>query len=283
VAGFDESLPERVRRKSGQLSAGQQKVARYCVTEPTKAGTLTALRIAEALGVSESTVVRFAIKMGYRGFPDMQAAIRRASELRSVNEPTPAHGEANARALKSLREDLTALEESIGAVDFAKFSSAADALSSARRLYVCGFRSSFSLAYLAEFHIRQIHPSVRLIDAIGGTYTDDLALIESSDALLAFTFPVYDERTVAAVEHAVEVGAHAVVVTDSALAPLPIDPRVHTFTVRHDSLTFFNSNVAATALLNAFVVRLVELRSREDARFEQRLIARFQQRRAARR
>jgi DNA-binding MurR/RpiR family transcriptional regulator len=279
----EESLPERIRRKSNELSASQQKVARYCVTEAANAGTLSALRIAEELGISESTVVRFAVKMGYRGFPDMQAAIRRAYELRGQKPPPEAQGEIEGKALESLRGDVNALEQSISGLDLHRLGRAADALTKAERVHVCGFRTSFSLAFLAEFHIRQIHRSVRLIDAVGGTDADDMALIGPHDAVLAFTFPVYDDRTIAIVERAVQVGAQTVVMTDSALAPLPISNNLHTLTVRHDSVTFFNSTVAATALLNALVVRLVELRTDTDPGFEQMMTAQFQHKREGRR
>lgn len=283
MATDDESLPERIRRKGTQLSSSQQKVARYCLTNASSAGTLSALRIAEELSVSESTVVRFAVKMGYRGFPDMQAAIRWAGESRQEVAQPPVEAQLDRRVVDSLRGDLSALQQTVEGFDHARLGAAAAALSEAQRIHVCGFRTSFSLAYLAEFHIRQIHRSVRLIDGIGGTHTDDLALIAPDDALLAFTFPVYDDRTVAIIERAAEVGAQTVVITDSALAPLPIARNVHTLTVRHDSVTFFNSTVAATALLNALVVRLVESRTEVDAGFEDRLIAQFQHKRTGRR
>lgn len=282
MAEFDESLPERVRRKENQFSASQKLVARYCLTEPAKAGSLTALRIADELGVSESTVVRFAIKIGYLGFPDMQASIRRASEQRAAVEPTLAQGEIDGQAGDSLHKDLIGLEQTIRSLDLGRFAAAVEALDQARAIHVTGFRTSFSLAYLAEFHIRQVHPSVRLVDAVGGTHADDVALITADDAVLAFTFPVYDERTIAIVQRAADVGAQAVVVTDSALAPLPIDPRVHTLTVRHDSLSFFNSIVGAATLLNAIVVRLVELRTKREPQFETSLTTRFQQQRGTR-
>jgi DNA-binding MurR/RpiR family transcriptional regulator len=276
----DESLPERIRRKKSQLSISQQKVARYCLTSSQKAGTLAALRIAEELEVSESTVVRFAVKMGYRGFPDMQAAIRRAWESRAEEEQPAARGQIAGKAADSLRVDLTSLQQTIALLELGRLAGAADALVKAQRIHVCGFRTSFSLAFLAEFHMRQVHRSVRLIDGVGGTQPDDVALIEPDDALLAFTFPVYDDRTIDTIERAVDVGAQTVVVTDSALAPLPIARHLHTLTVRHDSVTFFNSTVAATALLNALVVRMVELRTDAEPGFEERITEHFQQKRS---
>ncbi len=273
---LDESLPERIRRRTGQLSTGQQRIARFCVNEPELAGTLTALRIGEELSLSESSVVRFAARMGYRGFPDMQTALRRVSvQGAAASTSAEGHEKLDGLAGAALRNDLRILRETIASLNEDRFAAAVNALNNARLIHVCGFRTAFSLAYLAEFHIRQVRRSVRLIDAIGGTHADDLAQIERGDAVLAFTFPVYDERTIRIVETAAQVGAECVVVTDSALAPLPLGANVHTLKVRHEGLSFFNSNVPATALLNAMVMRLLELRSTEDADIEQRIVDRF--------
>lgn len=271
----EESLPERVRRKYESLSESQRKIARYCISQTESAGSLTALRIADELGVSESTVVRFAAKMGYRGFPDMQASLRSAARAQSQVSRPKGRGRIDGRAQVSLRNDLEALEQSIASLNLNTLAAAAEALDKAKNLYVCGFRTSFSLAHLAEFHIRHIHPSARLLGDIGGTLVDDLELIEPGDAVLAFTFPIYDDRTIATIDRATEVGAASVVFTDSALAPIPVHELVHPLTIRHDSRSFFNSNVAATAVLNALVVRLVELRSIDQPDFERRLAERF--------
>lgn len=271
----DETLPERVRRKYNLLSPSQRTVARYCVTQPANAGNLTAMRIAEELGVSESTVVRFAVKIGYRGFPDMQAAIRTASAAQADRvRPTP-QGSLEGRAVESLQNDLEALEQSIGRLDLGMLAAAGDALFKARRIFVCGFRTSFSLAYLAQFHIRNVHPAAVLLGDIGGTLVDDMELIEPGDAVLAFTFPVYDDRTLAVIDRAVSQGTDTVVVTDSAMAPIPIDPHVYPLLVRHDGESFFNSNVPATAVVNALVVRLVELAAANDPTLEEQVARKF--------
>ena len=278
----EESLPERIRRRSDELSAGQKKIARFCVTEPEKAGTLTALRIAEELRVSESTVVRFAVRMGYLGFPDMQAAIRRAAQRREAlpigDEPTRASSSIG----QSLQHDLRLLRETIGAVDDDRLERAVEALDRAVTVHVVGFRTAFSLSYLADYHIRQVRSQVRLVGALGGTAQDDLAQIGPDDALLAFTFPVYDDRTIQVIEAAAAVGASCVVITDSALAPLPLGEIVHTITARHEGLSFFNSNVAAVALINVIVMRLVELRNEREPGFSRELNERFQHERARR-
>lgn len=276
----EESLPERIRRRSDDLSAGQKKIARFCVTEPEKAGSLTALRIAEELRVSESTVVRFAVRMGYRGFPDMQAAIRRSSERQrsrsGADETTPNVGAVG----ESLQHDLRLLRDTIAGVDVERLGSAVATLDDAETLHVVGFRTAFSLAYLAEYHLRQVRSGVRLVGAIGGTHRDDMAQIGPDDALLAFTFPVYDDRTIEVIEHAAVIGAQCVVVTDSALAPLPLGDNVHAIVARHEGLSFFNSNVPAVALVNAVVMRMVEMRTEREPRFSRAINERFQHERA---
>lgn len=273
----DETLPDRVRRRYNLLSPSQRTVARYCVTQPDRAGHLTAMRIADELSVSESTVVRFAVKIGYRGFPDMQASIRAASAVQADRaRPTP-HGNLTGRALESLQNDLEALEQSISRLDLGMLAAASDALFEARRIFVCGFRTSFSLAYLAQFHMRNVHSGTVLLGDIGGTLVDDLELITSHDAVLAFTFPVYDDRTISVIERAVGQKARTVVVTDSAMAPIPIDPLVFPLLVRHDSESFFNSNVPATAVVNALAVRLVELATANDPSLEEHVTERFHQ------
>ncbi|MBC3191084.1 MurR/RpiR family transcriptional regulator [Pseudonocardia sp. C8] len=269
-------MPERIRVRFDLLSSSQRKIARYCLSRPGDAGTLTALRIAEQLGVSESTVVRFAIKLGYDGFPSMQEAIRSEDHSATMHDDQDVPADpVQGTTSRSLRNDLDVLGQSIAELDLRAVGHAVRALSEADRILVCGFRTSFSLAHLAHFHLRKVHRDTRLLDDLGGTLVDDLELVRGGDAVWAFTFPVYDERTIQVVNHAESVGASSVVVTDSALAPLPIGPSIHPLMVRHDSVSFFNTTVAAVALVNAVVSELTEIRTRNDPMFARQLSRKF--------
>ncbi len=278
----EESLPERIRRRSDDLSGSQKKVARFCVSDPRRAGTLTALRIADELKISESTVVRFAVRMGYLGFPDMQAAIRQAAQHRDAPVGHDELREDPGNFAVSFQHDVRLLRETIGIVDEERLNRAVAALDEADAVHVVGFRSAFSLSYLAEYHIRQVRPHVRLVGAVGGTSRDDQALIQPKDALLAFTFPVYDDRSIEVIEAAAAAGAECVVVTDSALAPLPLGENVHTLIARHEGLSFFNSDVAPVAIINAIVMRMVALRTEREPGFSRTLNERFHRERARR-
>jgi DNA-binding MurR/RpiR family transcriptional regulator len=266
-------LPERIRLKHDRLSPGQRAVARFCLSNPQAAGELTAMRISEQVGVSESTVVRFALRLGYDGFPHMQSAIRDSLEERPPPEPDRRPGHDEDAVANSLAGDLDALGESIRNLDTREMSIAVEMLAGARQIFVAGFRTSFSLAHLATFLLRKVHPRVVLLDDTGGVMEDDAEAMGSGDVLLVFSFPRYSLPARRVFDLAYGRGVDVIAVTDSVLSPYAANG--HCLFVRHDTPTFFNSNVAATAVLNAIVVALTARRDAEEPGFEQRLVDRF--------
>jgi DNA-binding MurR/RpiR family transcriptional regulator len=266
-------LPERIRLKHEQLSPGQRSVARFCLANPQAASELTAMRIAEQVGVSESTVVRFALRLGYDGFPHMQSAIRDSMEQRQPQVPAPRAGQDDDVVANSLAGDHDALAESIRSLDTRDLSIAVDMLANAQKIFVAGFRTSFSLAHLAAFLLRQVHPSVVLLDDVGGVLDDDAEEMTSDDVLLVFSFPRYSPLARHVFDIAHGRGLDIITITDSVLSPFAA--KGHCLFVRHDTPTFFNSNVAATAVVNAIVVALTARRDAEKPGFEQRLVDRF--------
>jgi DNA-binding MurR/RpiR family transcriptional regulator len=266
-------LPERIRLKQDQLSPGQRAVARFCLADPQAASELTAMRIAEQVGVSESTVVRFALRLGYDGFPHMQSAIRDSMQQRQPRTPARQSGDDGDVVANSLAGDLDALAESIRNLDTRELSIAVDMLANAQKIFVAGFRTSFSLAYLAAFLLRKVHPSIVLLNDIGGALDDDLEGMTSDDALLVFSFPRYSPAARHVFDIAHGRGLDIITITDSVLSPFAA--KGHCLFVRHDTPTFFNSNVAATAMVNAIIVALTARRDAEKPGFEQRLVDRF--------
>jgi DNA-binding MurR/RpiR family transcriptional regulator len=265
-------LPERIRLFGARLTAGQRQVARFCLTQPEQAGQLTAARIGRSVGVSESTVVRLATALGYDGFPELQGAIREtlkhspALRMPDGQPPTP-----ELRA--SLVLDQRNLAETIAQISPPDLHRTVELLATAPQVFVLGFRTSFSLAYLAAFLIRQVRGGVRLMGELTGTYPDDLAELRPGDVLFAFSFPRYVGRTVQAVEYARSHGIVTVSLTDSLLSPIAQADVV--LTVRHDSLAFFNSNVAATAVINSLVVELTRRVGGDSPEFRRRLVEVF--------
>jgi DNA-binding MurR/RpiR family transcriptional regulator len=266
-------LPERIRLKHDQLSPGQRAVARFCLENPQAASELTAMRIAEQVGVSESTVVRFALRLGYDGFPHMQYAISDSVQQRQPQVPTRLPGHDEDVVANSLADDLDALGESIRSLDTRELSIAVEMLANARKIFVAGFRTSFSLAHLAAFLLRKVHPSVVLLDDMGGVLDDDAEDMTADDVLLVFSFPRYSPLARRVFDLAHGRGLDIIAITDSVLSPFTA--KGHCLFVRHDTPAFFNSNVAATAVVNAIVVALTARRNAEEPGFEQRLADRF--------
>ena len=266
-------LPERIRLKHEQLSPGQRAVARFCLANPQAASELTAMRIAEQVGVSESTVVRFALRLGYDGFPHMQSAIRDSIEERQPQVSSRRTGPDDDVVADSLVGDLDALAESIRSLDTRELSIAVEMLTNAQTIFVAGFRSSFSLAQLAAFLLGKVHPRVVLLDDAGGMLDDDAEKMTSDDALLVFSFPRYSPLALHVFDIAHGRGLVIITITDSVLSPFAA--KGHCLFVRHDTPTFFNSNVAATAVINAIIVALTARRDAEKPGFEQQLVNRF--------
>jgi len=273
VRGPTLLLPERIRLKHEQLSPGQRAVARFCLANPQAASELTAMRIAEQVGVSESTVVRFALRLGYDGFPHMQSAIRDSIEERQPQVSSRRTGPDDDVVADSLVGDLDALAESIRSLDTRELSIAVEMLTNAQTIFVAGFRSSFSLAQLAAFLLGKVHPRVVLLDDAGGMLDDDAEKMTSDDALLVFSFPRYSPLALHVFDIAHGRGLVIITITDSVLSPFAA--KGHCLFVRHDTPTFFNSNVAATAVINAIIVALTARRDAEKPGFEQQLVNRF--------
>jgi DNA-binding MurR/RpiR family transcriptional regulator len=269
-------LPERIRTNQDLLSPGQMRVARFFLSQPRAASELAAARIGHQIGVSESTVVRLALRLGYPGFPELQQAIRETLRPEAATDGAGGLGqvaETMTMTARSVAADSRNLSEIVGRLERADVARAVDLLASTRTIYTVGFRTSFSLAYLASFLLQQIHPQTRLMDDSGGSLGNDVAAMEPGDTVIAFSFPRYVRKTVQVVDYAIEHGVHTIAVTDSFLSPIATADVV--FNVPHEAPSFFNSNVAATVVVNALVAEYAERTSGGSPRTQHHLIESF--------
>lgn len=267
-------LPERIRMNQDRLSRGQLRVARFLLSQPSAASELAAARIGGIIGVSESTVVRLAMRLGYEGFPELQEAIRDTLAPTSGSASgAPAASRQAIAAAAMVKSDLRNAEEIARQLDLAEISRAVDLLAGSTTIYVVGFRTSFSVAYLASFLLQQIHPQTRLMDDSGGSLGNDIAAMRPGDTVIAISFPRYVRKTVQVVEYATARGIGTIVITDSFLSPLATADVV--FSVPHDTPGFFNSNVAATIVVNAVIAEYAERTAGHSTREHRRLIESF--------
>lgn len=241
-----------------RLSKGQKRIAGYILSDYDKAAFMTASKLGGLVGVSESTVVRFAALLGYDGYPSMQKALQEMvrSKLTSIQRIRA----SNDRLFSSdvvasvLQIDMEKIRVAIEEVDRNAFSAVVDKLIAARHIYILGVRSSSFLAGYFHFYLHLIFENVTLVTSnSAGDILESILRIGPGDVLVGISFPRYSKSTVKGVQFAHDRGADVVAITDSAISPLyPLASAV--LLARSDMISFVDSLVAPFSLLNALIV-----------------------------
>ncbi len=262
------AITQLLQSSYDDLSPQLRQAARYILAHPEEVALTSMRRMATHAGVKPSTMVRLARAVGFDGFEDLRDPYRRwlrggegafEARARSLRERGAGGAEellqeiADADAANLAGTDAPAVRMAV--LD------AAEALLAARRVFVLGLRSCFSLAHYFHYTCSMVGVETRLIDGHGGTSLDALRGIGDGDVLLAFSFRPYSQDTVRAVEAAAEAGARVIAVTDAAVSPVA-HPARHVVVVETASPNFFQSLVGPLAvteqLLGAVVCRIGE-------------------------
>jgi DNA-binding MurR/RpiR family transcriptional regulator len=242
------------------FSKGQRQIANYIIAHYEKAAYMTASRLGEATGVSESTVVRFAIELGFEGYPEfqraMQAIIRnRLTSFQRIEVTNHLIGDGDVLD-KILYADAEKIKQTAEHIDRSAFDNAVDALIAARNIYILGVRSSASLADFLGAGLLRVSDNVKLIRSTSGSEVFEQMLdIGERDVLIAISFPRYSKRVVTAVEFAHKAGANVVALTDSAHSPIaPLSDQL--LLAQSDVAAFVDSLVAPLSIINALLVAI---------------------------
>ena len=242
------------------FSKGQRQIANYIIAHYEKAAYMTASRLGEATGVSESTVVRFAIELGFEGYPEfqraMQAIIRnRLTSFQRIEVTNHLIGDGDVLD-KILYADAEKIKQTAEHIDREAFDRAVDALIAARNIYILGVRSSASLADFLGAGLLRVSDNVKLIRSTSGSEVFEQMLdIGERDVLIAISFPRYSKRVVTAVEFAHKAGANVVALTDSAHSPIaPLSDQL--LLAQSDVAAFVDSLVAPLSIINALLVAI---------------------------
>ena len=249
------------------FSKGQRKIANFILESYDKAAFMTASRLGKKVGVSESTVVRFAFELGYDGYPDMQRSLQKMirNRLTSVQRIEVTKDRLGDQDLLSmvLQSDMEKIRGTLEELDRESFNRAVDAIVEARKIYILGVRSSAAIASFLHFYFNLIFDNVVLVSANTASETfESLLRVGEGDAVIGISFPRYSSRTVQALSFARDRGATAIAITDSETSPLAPISR-YTLTARSDMASFVDSLVAPLSLVNALLVA-VSQRKNED-------------------
>ena len=258
-----------LQEKASDFSKGQRAIARYITEEYDKAAFMTASRLGRTVGVSESTVVRFAVELGYDGYPSMQKAMQEMvlNRLTSVQRIEVANDRIGDQDIVSmvLQSDIDKLRQTGESVDRKAFHQAVQAILGAKRIFVLGVRSAAPLANFLGYYLNYMFNNVRIVTASGTSEMfEQIVGVTSEDVVVAFSFPRYSTSTAKGVQYCRSVGATVIGVTDSMLSPLGQSCDC-VLVAKSDMVSLVDSLVAPLSVTNALIVAIATKRERELA------------------
>lgn len=256
-----------LQQKEPALSKGHKRIARYIRESYDRAAFMTAARLGKAVGISESTVVRFAVELGFDGYPSMQKAMQEmvVNRLTSVQRIEVAHERmANQDVVTSVvRADAERLIRTAETVDRGEFRAAVEAILGAKNIYILGVRSAATLASFLGYYLNYMFPNVHIVTASGsGEMFEQIVGVGPADAVIAFSFPRYSATTAKGARYCRSTGATVVGVTDNRLSPLG-ENCDHVLLAKSDMVSLVDSLVAPMSLINALIVALAAQREQE--------------------
>jgi len=253
-----QDMIDRLNHSGKRLSKGHRRIAQYIVEHYDKAVFMTASRLGESVGVSESTVVRFASALGYDGYPQLQRSLQELISHRlTANQRFEMSSEISPEEAMDnvLRSDMQNLRATLDEMNHTVFEEAVQRMLSARTIYVMGLRSASPLAQFMGYYLNYIFPDVRLV-AIGATDVfESIARISEKDVLFGISFPRYSTRTLEAMHFAKRRGAQVIALTDGPMSPL-CDTADTCLMARTDMASFVDSLAAPLSVINALLVSL---------------------------
>ncbi|MCL2392202.1 MAG: MurR/RpiR family transcriptional regulator [Oscillospiraceae bacterium] len=259
---MEKDILSVIEATSGSFSKSQKKIAEYILSNYDKAAFMTAIRLAHFAGVSESTVVRFAVELGYEGYPQMRRALSdmirgKLTSIQRINVSRDKMGSSDILS-HVLSTDIEQIRQTMEESDSEEFSRAVEAIVQAKNIYTVGMRSSSFLANFMGFYFNLIFNNSRVIsDCPDNEVFEQLLMLSEGDVLIAISFPRYSRRTIKAMQYARDVGATIVAITDGRLSPL-IDLSDISLCARSDMISFLDTLVAPLSLVNALIVALSE-------------------------
>lgn len=251
---------------SPTFSKGQKRIAAFITESYDKAAFMTASKLGKAVGVSESTVVRFAMELGYDGYPTMQKVLQEMvmNHLTTSQRMDVASERIDKQdvAMSVLQSDMDKLRQTADQLNREAFQKSVDAILKAKAIYVIGVRSSAALARFVGYYLNYMFDNVHLITDSGGSeMLEQLVNIKPEDAVLAISFPRYSTATIRGVQYCRQVGATIVGLTNSSLSPLS-QICDHLLIAKSDMASLVDSLVAPLSVLNALLIALAA--GRED-------------------
>lgn len=253
-------LMSKIQSGMSEFSKGQRSIARYIIEHYDKAAFMTASKLGATVGVSESTVVRFATELGYGGYPHLQKALQEMirNKLTAVQRMEVTNDRmGNRDVLRAvLNSDIEKIRLTLDELDQETFNAVVEEILKAKHIYILGVRSSYALSSFIGFYFNLMFDNVRLVHTTSASEAfEQILRVGAGDVVLGISFPRYSRRTLQALEYARDSGATVIALTDSQLSPLSQTAH-YTLIAKSDMASFVDSLVAPLSVINALIVAL---------------------------
>lgn len=260
-------LLHRIDENYTNLSKGQKKLSDYIKNNYDKAVFLTAEKLGEVVGVSESTVVRFAMHLGYKGYPEFQASLNEMvkNRLNSIQRMEVMYGKnTKSEIIKYVfSSDANKIKETWENLDEKSFEKACDIILNARKIYVLGIRSCEPLASFLSFYLSLMLDGVIHLNTTNPSEIfEQMVRINEDDVIIGISFPRYSKRTLKALEFAKNRKAKVISITDSQNSPINKYSNC-ILLAKSDMASIADSLVAPLSLINALIVAICMERQQE--------------------
>lgn len=249
-----------IQEKQSTFSKGQKQISSFILAHYDKAAYMTAAKLGALVGVSESTVVRFANELGFAGYPELQHSLQemirsKLTTIQRIEITNDRIGESDLLE-KVLNSDIDKIKHTLEEIDRTSFENAVDDLIGAQMIYIIGMRSSSSLASFMYHYLNLVFPHVRLVRTTSGSEIfEQLLRINDKDAIVGISFPRYSKRIINALGYAKKQGAKVISITDSAASPIAANAD-DLLLAKSDMASFVDSLVAPLSIINALIVAI---------------------------
>lgn len=265
---MNKDIMKVIQMNFTRLSKGQKIIAEYIMSNYDKAAFMTASKLGEVVGVSESTVVRFATSLGYSGYPSLQKALQELvkNKLTTVQRLSMSSDYSNKEIglKKILRTDMDNIKSTIDNINVDTFDKVVDSILSARRVYILGLRSSTALADYLGFYLSTLIDDVKVVKTGINDVFEQILKVTKDDLVIGISYPRYSRRTLDVLKYVKGQQCKIVGITDSLISPIA-NIADYTLIASSNMLSFVDSLVAPMSLINALIIA-IGIREKENVK-----------------
>lgn len=264
---FNNDIITRINERFSKMSKSHKAIASYISDNYDQAVFMTAAKLGQVVGVSESTVVRFASNLGYDGYPEFQKALEEwvKNKISGVQKIGVKYGSSSQSEILSsvLSSDIEKIADTIENLDPVAFEAAVDMILEAKHVYIIGLRSCEPLADFLSFYLNMIRGDVQLIRTSSvSEMFEQMIRVGADDCVIGISFPRYSMRTLKAMEFASDRNAKVITITDTIHSPMNLYSSCNLL-ARSDMVSIVDSLVAPLSVINALVVAMCLKRPEE--------------------